>query len=291
MRLPEKARQFGPSQSLLGIVTDPLEAAPAGLRPAVIMLNAGMLHHVGPNRVHVQLARRLAAAGFVAMRFDLSGIGDSPARDDGLPFAASVVQETREAMDFLARSRGVTSFALFGICSGADNALRVACNDSRVVGAALIDPYNLPSVARVFHVYANRLLSLRSWGRLLSGRSLVWSSARTAVALQRTARSEGDDYASLLPSREEFVAALKSLADRGVQVDLLFTGESPAYVNYRRLLRRPIRRWASRARIRVEYLRDMDHVFTLVRSQRRLVDLIESRVRGLTGADGKASVS
>jgi hypothetical protein len=280
MRLPEKARQFGPSQSLLGIVTEPPEAAPAGERPAVLILNAGTLHHVGPSRVHVQLARRLAAGGFVAMRFDFSGMGDSAAREDGLPFASSVIQETREAMDFLARSRGVTRFALFGICSGADNALRAACADPRVVGAALVDPYNLPSAERVLHVYANRLLRLRSWGRLLSGRSQVLASARKAVALQRNAQT-GADYASLLPSREEFVAALKTLADRGVQVELLYTGESPGYVHYRRLLRRPLRRWESRDRIRVEYLRDADHVFTLIRSQRRLLELIERWVGGL----------
>jgi hypothetical protein len=126
-------------------------------------------------------------------------------------------------------------------------------------------------------VYANRLRSLRSWGRLLRGRSQVLASARKAVALQRN----GADYASLLPSREEYVAALKTLADRGVQVELLYTGESPGYVHYRRLLRRPLRRWESRDRVRVEYMRDADHVFTLIRSQRRLLELIERWVGGL----------
>jgi hypothetical protein len=279
MRLAEKARQFGPSQSLLGIVTDPAEAGPRGERPALLILNAGTLHHVGPSRVHVQLARRLAAAGFLAMRFDFSGIGDSPARDDGLPFSASVVQEVREAMDFLAGSRGVTRFALFGICSGADNALRAACADPRVVGAALVDPYNLPGADRVFRVYASRLLSLRSWGRLLSGRSEILTNARSAIAPQRPPGA--DDYAAILPTPEEFVAGLKTLADREVQVELVYTGESPGYLHYRRLIRRPMRRWASRDRIRVQYLRDADHVFTLLQSQRRLLELVEGWMRGV----------
>jgi hypothetical protein len=283
LRVTEKARQFGPDQSLLGIISDPPEAAPAGERPALIILNAGTLHHVGPNRVHVRLARRLAGAGFVAMRFDFSGIGDSPAREDGMPFAAGVLQEAREAMDLLARTRGVARFALFGICSGADNALRVACNDPRVVALSLVDPYNLPSTARVVHMYANRLGSLRSWRRLLSGRSLLWSNARSAIAQPRS-EQEQDDYAALLPTPEQFVLALKSVADRGVQVDLLYTGESAGYVQYRQLLRKPMRRWPSRENVRVEYLPHADHVFTPLASQRRLVDMLEGRMRRLAEA-------
>jgi pimeloyl-ACP methyl ester carboxylesterase len=250
----------------------------------VLLLNAGMLHRVGPNRVHVRLARRLAAAGFVVMRFDYSGIGDSRPREDALPFAASAVEETRQAMDFLAESRGVTRFVLFGICSGADNALRAAGQDPRVVGAALIDSYNLPTVARVLHMYANRLLSLHSWRRLLTGRSFIWSSARTARSLQRAASASHDGYASLLPSREEYVAQVSRLAQRGASLYLLYTGESPGYVNYRRLLRKPIRRWPWRNRIRVEYLRDTDHVFTLLGSQDRLLNAIEGWLAGLSSS-------
>jgi hypothetical protein len=275
MRLAERTRLFGPRQSLVGVLTDPPPSVGRGERPAVIILNAGMLHRVGPNRVHVLLARKLAAAGFVVMRFDYSGIGDSRPREDALPFAASAVEETRQAMDFLAESRGVTRFVLFGICSGADNALRVAGQDARVVGAALIDPYNLPTVARVLHMYSNRLLSLRSWRRLLTGRSFIWSSARTARSLQRAASASHDGYASLLPSREEYVAQVSRLAERGVALCLLYTGESPGYVNYRRLLHKPIRRWPWGNRIRMEYLKHSDHVFTLLSSQAGLLGAIE----------------
>jgi hypothetical protein len=289
VRVTEKARQFGPAQSLLGIVSDPPEAAATGERPALILLNAGTLHHVGPNRVHVRLARRLAGAGFVAMRFDFSGIGDSPAREDGMPFAAGVLQEAREAMDLLARTRGVARFALFGICSGADNALRVACSDPRVTALVLVDPYNLPSTARVVHMYASRMRSLRSWGRLLSGQSQVWSSARTAIAQPRGEAEHDDGYAALLPTPEQFVHALKSVADRGVQVDLLYTGESAGYVQYRQLLRKPMRRWPSRGNVRVEYLPHADHVFTPLESQRRLVDLVEGRMRRLAEAGAALS--
>ena len=67
-------------------------------RPAVIILNAGVLHRVGPHRLHVALARRLAARGLPALRIDLAGVGDSPGRGDGGSFRASAVADTRAAM-------------------------------------------------------------------------------------------------------------------------------------------------------------------------------------------------
>ena len=77
--MTEKALLFGEGKSLVGIVTLPAESSPVD-RPGIVILNAGVLHRVGPNRVHVQMARALAELGFTVLRFDLSSIGDSRAR-------------------------------------------------------------------------------------------------------------------------------------------------------------------------------------------------------------------
>jgi len=107
------------SQSLVGVLTDADHADKPGL-PAVVFLNAGMLHRVGPNRLHVRLARNLARRGFTSLRFDRSGVGDSPARTDGLPLRDAALGDVRDALDFLAAERGASSFILVGLCSGAD---------------------------------------------------------------------------------------------------------------------------------------------------------------------------
>lgn len=288
----EKALLFGDTKSLVGVVTDPAPATLAEERPGFIILGAGMLHRVGPNRVHVQLARRLAAAGFPTLRFDLSGIGDSRPRDDGLPFAQSAVRETREAMDVLAATRGLRSFVLVGICSGADNGLSAAASDPRVAGAVLIDAYNLATYGRLLDFYRKRILNPRSWARLLTGRSEMWSNARAVASLQRATRSPRPTdalYESLLPSRADYVRQVRSLADRGAQLYLLYTGQSPAYFNYRKLLRRAIRSWPSRQRIRVEHLSETDHVFTLLCNQRRLLDNIDAWARSAFPAPTRAA--
>lgn len=135
----EEAVLFGSEDSLVGVITDPVDASRGRTPPAFIFLNAGVTHHVGPNRLYVRLARALASQGFVAMRFDFSGLGDSSVRMDDLPVVQSVVDETRQAMDFLKSRRGTERFVLIGICSGATVSYMVAKEDRRVVGAAILN--------------------------------------------------------------------------------------------------------------------------------------------------------
>ena len=80
----EKAVRFGKTKSLVGVVTEASNGAGRDGGPAVIMLNSGILHHVGACRLHVKLARALAPVGYTVMRFDHSGIGDSDARRETL---------------------------------------------------------------------------------------------------------------------------------------------------------------------------------------------------------------
>src|ERR1044072_1198890 len=46
-------------------------------RPTIVFFNAGMIHRIGPNRIHVKLARKLSNEGYDVFRFDLGGQGDS----------------------------------------------------------------------------------------------------------------------------------------------------------------------------------------------------------------------
>ena len=60
---------------VFGILTQP-EAAQHSV--CVLMLNAGMLHRVGPYRLYVNLAKQLAHRGFYSSRIDQNGKGDTP---------------------------------------------------------------------------------------------------------------------------------------------------------------------------------------------------------------------
>ncbi|HHO68021.1 MAG TPA: alpha/beta hydrolase, partial [Gammaproteobacteria bacterium] len=73
--MKERVVTFGPERNLVGVLTQPDQVRPD--LPVLVFLNAGLLHRVGPYRMHVDLARQLAARGYASLRFDLSGRGDS----------------------------------------------------------------------------------------------------------------------------------------------------------------------------------------------------------------------
>jgi pimeloyl-ACP methyl ester carboxylesterase len=271
----ESALLFGEDKALVAVLTDPDPGVEASGR-GVIILSAGILHRVGPNRVHVQLARLLAASGFVVLRFDFSGIGDSRPADGNEPFARRAVREASQAMDVLAQLRGLREFVVVGICSGADAGLEVCSRDPRVVSAILIDGYNLPSLRMLLYFYRSKLINPISWFRFLAGKSLTWSLVRSLRAKPPTAPSAMASLESLLPPPAQFVAQVRALADRGTDILLLYTEHSAAHYNYRRLLRRQLASWPSKNRISVAYMPDSDHVFTLVTNRTKLLSIVSA---------------
>ncbi len=85
--MKEHALLLGKDRSLVGILTENGDADFPGKNEltGVLLLNAGLIHHIGPSRIYVKIARMLASMGFIVLRFDFSGIGDSGPRKDKLP--------------------------------------------------------------------------------------------------------------------------------------------------------------------------------------------------------------
>jgi pimeloyl-ACP methyl ester carboxylesterase len=266
---------------LVGVLAEAPEAhGPNGL-PAAILLNAGMLHRVGPNRLHVKAARRLARDGFTTLRFDFSGIGDSPARESDLPLERRRVDEVGEAMDFLSSSGKAERFVLLGICSGADAAFDTACRDDRVVGAVLINGFHLHHRAPEELIdlakegvrdryYRRSLLSSDSWRRFLSGKSDYRAVGRFVRG--RVGRGKGSDARIAPEAGTE--SEWRSLVERAVDSLLVYSEGSLALDTYRLTLERTVPELSSTGRLTVEIVRKTDHVFTLLWNQSRLVDLI-----------------
>lgn len=133
----ERGHWFGPRGDLFGVVTCS-KAKPAGARHAVLLLNTGANHHVGSGRFYVGLARQLVAAdaNVVVLRFDISGVGESPAapgKQENQIYDPDSLVDVQSAMDFLAKHYHMEKFILAGICSGAHLAFYRAVNDRRVI--------------------------------------------------------------------------------------------------------------------------------------------------------------
>ena len=142
-QVDEHAILLGRHRSLVAVVTPATDHEPHGNLLGALLLNAGVVHRIGPNRMSVRIARVLAAAGVTSVRFDLSGLGDSPPRRDRLSFADAAVEDTQDVMSQLEQTYGVRRFVLIGLCSGGAVSFKTALADERVVGMVLINPNGL----------------------------------------------------------------------------------------------------------------------------------------------------
>jgi len=264
--MKEQAYSFGDKKGLCGVITDPSEKN-ADL-PGLIILNSGLIPHIGPNRLSVQLARQMSESGYTALRFDFSGIGDSQLRSDFIPFEQSAPLETRQAMDFLQKARGISRFVVTGICSGADTSFFTALEDERIVGIIPIDFYGVGSVGYQLSNYRKRLLQPRSWMNLATGKSDIWNLVsklpeKLSRKEQKPADTTSSEIEGAFPSTDKIVEHFHTLFAREFAVLLLYSAGSPSYYNYTTIFRSALRDYASKGVLRITYLKDSDHGFTL----------------------------
>ena len=259
--MKEQAVAFGPDRSSIGVLADPPAELRGRERPAFLFLNSGVLPRVGPNRLHVDLSRRLAQAGFPAFRFDLSGIGDSPASGGAEDVVVRrFIAETRAAMDFLKAARNVDRFIAFGNCSGAGVAFLTALEEPRLAGVAMINPQG-PRVKR----YLLRLATNRTtWRRAVHG-----ALRREAVedVARQTDLASADERTGLDLAQEfrDFVAT-----DR--EVLLVFSEWDPGLDYFSIELSDAVEQLRQRESYHV--IRGLNHDFDLVAGQRELMDLV-----------------
>jgi hypothetical protein len=289
-QLKEEAALFGPGRSLVGIVADPPPALRRHSHPAVIVLNSGIVHRVGPGRIYVRIARELAERGFVTMRFDFSGIGDSMARQDALPFKKSAICETQNAMEYLRRTRGIDRFICLGGCSGAQVSLDAAGCDPRIIGGILInfqaaeagdaesqDAESQPDIItrRAASYYWDRALGDRkSWYRFLTGQSDYRKLIR---ALQYRLRRR---LAPPARTRETspLEADLQRLAQRNVQMAFLCSEGDPLLDDLRDAGGAVLEQLHTSGKIALEIIPRSDHTFSSRDDQRRLLAVVVERV-------------
>ena len=257
---PERVLSLCDDHGLVAIATDPVSPDPA--RPAVIMLNAGVLHRVGPHRLHVLLGRELALRGFRSCRIDLSGIGDSRAIAGAATFRESSVADTRTLMDHLASDSATNRFVIFGLCSGADNGLAVAAADPRVVGLILIDAPAYPTLRG----NARKLFRMG----LRAGIKAV--ARKLAGAFQQPAGDGGIAPGRQPPPQNEYRELLNRFVSR--HVELFFIYSSALHGRYNHVNQLFELFPELRGHVSVEYFGEADHAFTEKAAQRRLIDAV-----------------
>lgn len=271
-RIRERVVRFGVGQGLSGILSTP-RADPAGT-PFVVIVNAGIVHRVGPNRLYVDIARALAERGHTVLRFDLHGLGDSEPLTGGTSLTSAAMADIKTAFDFLEASHGAQSFICCGLCSGANYSVLNAFDDTRVVGVLLIDP----TVARtrrgrLLH-YGQRLLHAATWRALLTLRHPLWRRAlgvQRGMAVAQAALGQSEQQEPSQMSAGQVRIALERLIDRGVQLMLVFTGGVNHQYNYRDQIFDLLPGLDFRDQLRLDFMPETDHTVGDLPSRKQLL--------------------
>ena len=195
MSLSEEAVVFRvATENLVGIVSVPdVTDAPGAVGDCgVLIIVGGPQYRVGSHRQFLLLARRLAAEGYPAMRFDYRGMGDS---DGSIRDFEHVSDDISAAISALMRAcPTVKRIVLWGLCDAASAALLYmqATGDARIAGLVLLNPWarSEASLAQthIKHYYGQRLMQKEFWIKLLRGEMHLLRAIRGFVDSAMAAR-------------------------------------------------------------------------------------------------------
>jgi hypothetical protein len=277
LTLNEEPLQFGEGGRLLGILTLPSNAIQESL-PVFVFLSAGLLHRVGPHRLHVRLARELGRLGFRSLRVDLAGRGDSPERI-GLKNQAAAAADFAEILGVLDSRLGKVPLVLAGLCAGADNAIRLSLSEPRVVGMLLLDP-----VCEKDAGFARRALVVKYTN---PARYVTWLKNRWKdLNNPRPELTEGVDSISLrdIPTPTQMRTAFESIRERKGRVISLFTQYALSHYNQEGQLARVLGVDGYGEFCTEEFWPHADHTFTTELHRRELIRRISEWAAGFRSA-------
>jgi len=283
-----------PSESrLFAIVTEPRAGEPR--RRGMILLNAGATHHIGPNRMYVTLARRWARRGYVVLRLDLAGLGDSDTRRDrpeGEVYSPAALDDVRVAIEFLRDRYGITNITLGGLCSGAFHSLRAAAAGLPVRRVLMVNPLNfrwhegmtLQDLTWLGFVhnprtYLEQVIPSDFWKKLITRQVNVgrlvklyaeYFQVATRAALCNTAR------ALRIPLPGDLGYELEAIAARGIEMVFVFARGDAGPGLLRHLAGSSVKRVGSRCRIHV--MDGADHIFSQSGVRARLEDVLSEEL-------------
>jgi hypothetical protein len=277
--ISESAEHLEGTRRLFGVLTMP-ESAPARRR-GILLLNAGSVHRVGPNRLYVGLARRWAAQGHAVLRLDISGIGDSrprPGQPENVVYTAEASEDIAEALTFLRRQAGVVEVHALGLCSGAYNAFKAAVAGVPLDGVLLINPLTFffkpgpESTERAeledsFETsrYARRLRNFEAWKKLFRGEVHV---QEVAQVLARRVATLAREHARQVARRAGFRVGddlpleLNTITKQKVALRFLFAGGDPGIALLHTQGGATVEELERAGKLGIEIIEGPDHTFT-----------------------------
>jgi hypothetical protein len=272
--MKEIACQFGEKDRLFGVVTIPQKARRPG--PALVLVSAGLTAKSGPYRLYTEIARELAGSGFVVLRFDLGGIGNSQVARPDQPLQVRTEQDIRDALGYLEANHDVRAFVVGGLCSGAEDAFRYAEKDARIQGVMLVDPHTFDTAYWRFRGILSRYTLDRIVYRFLRAMRVI------TVIEDSKNRSNIEGFEGSLINyhymdKGEATRILSALVDRDTRIHYVYTGGSIDTFHHKDQFRAMFPGVKLNGQLVVDFLPHVEHVQIFDEDRRALIDTVVRR--------------
>lgn len=285
-----------------GILSEPLRppGSPADAAPALMLVNSGAVHLVGPNRLYVTLARHFASLGFVVLRVDLSGLGDSDAHQGEpqvAPYTRLGLRDIERWLVHLKNLRLVKACDLLGICSGGFHAFRSALVGLPFAKVLSLNPVNFywtegmqldvpihdhkHEVVRLAAGYRRSVLDPQKWRRLLVGDVDVRLAARVVGRrISSRARLIGQKLARLFRVRlkNDLTEDVKLASSRETRLELIFSEGDPGLSILTEQAGSMVEKLRRAGRLVVMEVPGADHTFSSESSRNDLKAMLTQRL-------------
>ncbi len=292
----EQLCRFGSKGQLFGILTTPLHPTDC-VKPVVVLLNAGSVHHVGANRLYVFLARALATQGFPCFRIDIGGIGDSILQNtsnENHPYQEFAVQDTETALGFLSERFRFSKFVLAGLCSGGYTAFCFGLQETphNIVDTLLINPLtfyweqgmsvlDIPAITRNLKevsYYKTALHNPKSWMKLLKGKAHV-KHFFGVIVIQMQARAKSYCKSVLenfwpqkeSPGKSCLSSDIKCYFRMNRHLSFFLAATDPGYDIVMMDARSVFKKGIKENKISLEMFQDVDHTFSPAQKRDELI--------------------
>ena len=291
----ERAVRFGPDRRLFGVLACPADAS--SMAPAIVLLNTGGSHHVGPHRLYVSLAREWAADGHLVLRFDLGGLGDSappyPDRSsESVAYPEHMLDDAREAIALVRKEAPNRRVIVAGLCSGGWLAYQAASHGLAVDAIVSINPplylrdgnQRWLRKERTLERYQQSMRDPSRWAKALRGDVSYATFTRTAASV--LARHVAIRVSGVLgdPLPDGLAKDLCTIATRGINSLFVFSRGDDGLAYFQLHAQPALRRPSVRGRVRHMVVEGTGHAFRPLAAQQTLRKILVDFVRSEAGS-------
>ncbi len=272
--------------SIFGVLCEPRNE----YQKILLLVNAGSSHHVGPNRMNVDLARLAAKNNIASYRFDLNHLGDSKTLSclsSNNPYQKSSIDDILKVIDFFTANYQ-QKIILAGLCSGAHNFFHAALASNSVTieqlviinpltfywkeGQSITEPEDNQGIIKEKY-YNEQVFSIKKWLKLLISPKKILSVMKYLTSKFRGKLRSGFSKIGIVV-KSQLETDLRRLKNRNINISFLYSDGDPGYKIL--LNQAPIFVIKNRTTtaLTIKEIKNADHTFSSIQSRADLNDAL-----------------